>query len=331
MHIAIIGAGLAGLCCARELLAARHTVVVYEKHDDPGGRSRTCESEVGGLDFGAQYLTVQSASFRKRADAWRKAGWVAPWTGRLVSLEDGVAGSAGRAQQRLVGVPGMGALAGHLALGTDVRLGQRVERIESSGSQWLLSVQAETVPVPATAGPFDAVILALPADQATLLLEPAPEIAAQAAQLRMAPCWSLKMAIQDTLGLAYDGAWNRNGGRLGWIAHDASKPQRRPGEHWVAHATPEWSVEHLLEDPERAREKLLKAFHDVTGTAMQPVYSAVHRWPYAQALAPLPGLFLWDEARRIGACGDWFACGLEGPGRIENACLSGVAIADAIS
>jgi len=331
MHIAIIGAGLAGLCCARELLAARHTVVVYEKHDDPGGRSRTCETEVGGLDFGAQYFTVQSDAFRKRTDAWRKAGWVAPWTGRLVSLEDGAVRSAGRAQQRLVGVPGMGSLARYLALGSDVRLGQRVEGIEPLGSQWLLSVRADTAPVPATAGPFDAVVLALPSDQAALLLEPAPEIAAQAAQLRMAPCWSLTMAFQDTLGLAYDGAWIRGGGRLGWIAHDASKPQRRPGEHWVAHATPEWSLEHLLEDPERAKEKLLKAFHDVTGSSVQPVYSTVHRWPYAQALAPLPGLFLWDEARRIGACGDWFACGLEGPGRIENACLSGLAIAEAIS
>jgi renalase len=330
MHIAIIGAGLAGLSCARELLAARHTVTIYEKHPDAGGRTRTCETEVGGLDFGAQYFTAQSDAFQKRVAAWRKAGWVAPWSGKLVRLEDGKAHSAGRAQQRLVGVPGMGSLAGHLALGADVRLEQRVNAIESHGGQWLLSVEADTVPIPATAGPFDAVIIAIPSDQATLLLEPAPELAAKAAALQMAPCWSLMMAFQDTLGLQYDGAWVQ-GGRLGWIARDASKPQRRPGEHWIAHSTPEWATEHLMEDPERAKEKLLKAFHEITGSAVQPVYSAVHRWPYAQALQPLPGLFLWDEARRIGLCGDWFDCGLEGGGRIENACLSGTALASAIA
>lgn len=330
MHIAIIGAGLAGLSCARELLAARHTVTIYEKHPDVGGRTRTCETEVGGLDFGAQYFTAQSDAFQKRVAAWRRAGWVAPWSGKLVRLEDGKAQSAGRAQQRLVGVPGMGSLAGHLALGADVRLEQRVNAIEAHGDQWLLSVEADTVPIPATAGPFDAVILAIPSDQATLLLEPAPELAAKTAAMRMAPCWSLMMAFQDTLGLEYDGAWVQ-GGRLGWIARDASKPQRRPGEHWIAHSTPEWATEHLMEDPERAREKLLKAFHEITGSAVQPVYSAVHRWPYAQALQPLPGVFLWDEARRIGVCGDWFDCGLEGGGRIENACLSGMALGSAIA
>ena len=85
-----------------------------------------------------------------------------------------------------------------------------------------------------------------------------------------------------------------------------------------------------MEDPERAKEKLLKAFHEVTGSLVQPVYAAVHRWPYAQALAPLPETYLWDASRRIGVCGDWFSCGLDGGGGIENACLSGTAMADAI-
>jgi predicted NAD/FAD-dependent oxidoreductase len=331
MHIAIIGAGLAGLSCARELSVARHTVTVYEKHEDAGGRSRTCQTELGGFDYGAQYFTARSEAFQKRVNAWRKAGWVAPWSGKLVTINAEGARPAGRDQQRLVAVPGMGALAQQLALGLDLRRGQRVNAIAANGAQWLLKVESDTVPIEASAGPFDAVILAMPADQAALLLEsaPAPELAAQAAQIKMAPCWSLMLAFPEALGLRYDGAW-LDGGRLAWIAHDASKPQRRPGEHWVAHAGAEWSREHLLDDPERVKEKLLRAFHEATGTAMQPVHAALHRWPYAQAQQTLPGLFLWDRERRIGACGDWFDCGLEGAGRIENACLSGVALAGAI-
>jgi hypothetical protein len=329
MHIAIIGAGLAGLSCARELLVARHSVTVYEKHSDTGGRTRTCQTELGGFDFGAQYFTARSEAFQKRVSAWRKAGWVAPWSGKLVSINDEGMQPAGRDQQRFVAVPGMGALAEQLALAVDVRKEQRINRIEPHGAQWLLKVESDTVPIEASAGPFDAVILAMPADQAALLLEPAPELAAQAAQHRMAPCWSLMLAFPEPLGLRYDGAW-LDGSRLSWIAQDASKPQRRPGEHWVCHAGAEWSREHLLDDPERVKEKLLRAFHEVTGTAVQPVHAAVHRWPYAQAQEPLPGLFLWDRERRIGACGDWFDCGLEGAGKIENACLSGVALAGAI-
>jgi len=136
----------------------------------------------------------------------------------------------------------------------------------------------------------------------------------------------LILGFQQSLGLKYDGAWVQ-GSRLKWIARDTSKPQRRPGEHWIGHASPEWSMEHLADDPERAKEKLLKAFHEATGSQVQPVYADVHRWRYAQATSTLPGDCLWDADGRIGVCGDWFAAGLDGSGRVENAFLSGLAMA----
>ena len=137
------------------------------------------------------------------------------------------------------------------------------------------------------------------------------------------------LGFQDSLGLQYDGAWI-NGKRLAWIAQDASKPQRRAGEHWIGQASVEWSIEHLEEDPERAKEKLLKAFHEATGSHVQPIYAAVHRWRYSQAIRPLDADCLWDADLHLGACGDWFAAGLEGKGRVENAYLSGLALAESL-
>ncbi len=335
MHIAIIGAGLAGLTCARQLQAQGNTVIVYEKNRDISGRMHTRQTELGGFDHGAQYFTASSDKFKKEIVTWRKAGWVAAWDGKLVALENGVTKKAAgrtaeRSKQRYVAVPGMSALGQQLAEGLDVRTDQSVKRIEPFGAQWLLSVQSDTAPINASAGPFDAVIVAAPADQASPLLEEAaPKFAKQAMKARLAPCWSLIMGFQDSLGLGYDGAWVQ-GSRLSWIAHDASKPQRRPGEHWVGHASPAWSLEHLEDDPERAKEKLLKAFHEATGSQVQPVYASAHRWRYAQATQPLDGDCLWDKKLRIGACGDWFAAGLEGGGRVENAYLSGLALAESV-
>lgn len=332
MHIGIIGAGMAGLICARTLLARGDAVTLYEKGRDPGGRMGTRRNELGGFDHGAQYFTVATELFKKEAAAWKSAGRVANWEPRLVSLKRGEAHAAGRndMRERLVGVPGMGSLAEYLAHGLDLRTEQAVQRIESYGRQWLLSVQSDTTPIAATAGPFDAVVLALPADQAVPLLDAAPTFAAQADQARLAPCWALILGFQDTLGLDYDGAWVQES-RLAWIAQDASKPQRRPGEHWVAHASTEWSAEHLEDDPARARDKLLKAFHEATDTHVQPVHASVHRWRYAQAVKPVPGNCLWDPELRIGVCGDWFTAGLEGGGRLENAYLSGLALGTAIA
>lgn len=332
MHIAVIGAGLSGLTCARQLQERGHRVVVYEKDEAAGGRMGTRQTELGGFDHGAQYFTVSSDRFKKEVGAWKKAGWVMPWDGKLVTLENGVAKPAGRTNgsSRLVAVPGMAALGTQLADGIELRSGQTVRSLERFGDQWLLRVMCDTVPVDASAGPFDAVILAIPADQAMPLLQPLSSLAGQVGQEHLAPCWALILSFEQALGLDYDGAWV-NGSRLRWIARDTSKPQRRPGEHWVGHASPEWSLEHLNDDPERAKEKLLKAFHEATGSHVQPVYADVYRWRFAQATSTLPGDCLWDGKARIGVCGDWFSAGLEGNGRIENAYLSGYALAEAVA
>ncbi|GAA4016514.1 NAD(P)/FAD-dependent oxidoreductase [Actimicrobium antarcticum] len=333
MHIAIIGAGLSGLTCAHRLQEQGHRVTVYEKSHAVSGRMSTRKTDLGGFDHGAQYFTATSAAFKKDVAVWTKAGWVAPWQGKFVALENGKSKPAGKSapdkSTRHVGVPAMRAVGEQLAQGLDIRTAQRVGRIEKFGEQWLLEVHADTVPIAASAGPFDAVVVAVPADQAEQLLSVVPAFARQAKKARLVPCWTMMLAFQEGLDLGYDGAWV-SGSRLGWLAHDASKPGRRPGEHWVCNATSAWSIEHLEDDPERVKEKLLKAFHEATGSHVQPVYATVHRWRYAQAQAPLDADCLWNKKLRIGACGDWFKAGLDGAGRVENAYLSGTALAASI-
>lgn len=333
MHIAIVGAGLAGLICARQLQEQGNQVIVYEKNGEISGRMATRQTELGGFDHGAQYFTASSDKFKKAIVGWRKAGWVSAWNGKLVSLENGETESAGRSaellKQRYVATPGMSALGQQLAQGIDIRTEQLVKRIEAHGDQWLLKIESDTAPIDASAGPFDAVILAIPASQAGSLLSVAPKLAAEAERARFAPCWALMLGFQDSLNLHFDGAWVKSS-RLAWIARDASKQERRPGEHWVAHASPAWSIEHFDDDEDRAKEKLLKAFHIATGSQVQPIYANVHRWRFAQAVQPIAGDCLWDNTLRIGACGDWFKAGLDGGGKIENAYLSGLAMAESL-
>ncbi len=334
MHIAIVGAGLSGLICAHQLQEQGNTVIVYEKGAEPGGRMGTRQTELGGFDHGAQYFTASSGPFKQAIVGWRKAGLVAPWSGKLVVLDNGEARPAARSaallKQRFVAVPGMNALAQHLAQGIDLRCEQSVRKIEEHGDhQWLLKIASDGAPIEASAGPFDAVIVAVPAPSAVSLLAVAPKLAEQAGKVRYAPCWSLMLGFPMPLELGFDGAWVE-GSRLSWIARDSSKPKRRLGEHWVAHASGVWSDEHYEDDEERAREKLLKAFRDATGSEVQPLYVALHRWNLAQALDPIEQGCLWDGANRVGACGDWCAAGVDGAGRVENAYLSGLAMAEAL-
>lgn len=329
MHIAVIGAGISGLTCARQLQIQGHSVTVYEKSREVSGRMSTRQTEFGGFDYGAQYLTASSADFRKQLAAWKKAGVIIDWNADLAQLNQGVRKPAGRSQKRFIPIPGMSGLCAHLAQGLDIRCEQVVRRIEPLGKQWLLSVGSSSVAIDASAGPFDAVLLAVPADQAASLLAPIPALAKQVAKAKLSPCWAMMLSFPLPLELGYDGAWV-SGSRLAWIARDNAKPEHRDGERWVAHASTDWSVRHLEDDEERVKEKLLKAFHEATGSQVQPIHASAHRWRYAQALAPLAEDCLWRPRLRIGACGDWFAAGLEGCGQVENAWLSGMALAAAV-
>lgn len=56
MHVVVVGAGLAGLSAAVELLAQGNTVTVVEASDGPGGRVRTDDVDGYKLDRGFQVL-----------------------------------------------------------------------------------------------------------------------------------------------------------------------------------------------------------------------------------------------------------------------------------
>jgi renalase len=333
MKIAVIGSGIAGLACASRLAASGHEVVVFERADAVGGRIATLKTEVGGFDHGAQYLTARSAAFVAEVERWTGEGVVAPWAVTARNLDDrGCSMESGRTQ-RWVGLPGMAAIPAFLATGLDVRLGVRVTGIAphtGGAGRWALA--CENVDGDATTtseGPFDAVVVAIPAQAAVALLEAAPMLARQAGAARIEPCWALLLAFPESIAAhraeAIGDAAFVDRGRLAWIARESSKPGRRLGERWTAHAQSAWSVEHFDDDPEDVKAKLLRAFHDATGTDEQPLWAQVHRWRYALSRSSLTCKYLWDAEGRIGACGDW-CHGF----RIEDAWLSGIALADAM-
>ena len=67
-RVLVIGAGLAGLCCARSLHAAGVDVHVLEAEDDIGGRVRTDEVDGFLLDRGFQVLLAAYPECRRRLD-----------------------------------------------------------------------------------------------------------------------------------------------------------------------------------------------------------------------------------------------------------------------
>ena len=319
-RIAVIGAGLAGLACARALRARGATVRLFDKGRGPGGRLATRRAEAEGLalqfDHGAQYLTARGEGFA----VLLAAHGAAPW------------GAAGR----LVGTPGMSALPRALAAGLDLATARHVTAIEGAPGAWMVRhLDAAMVrpgrPPPAMApeadGPFDAIALALPPAQAAPLVAPhAPAWPARLAAVRLAPCWTVMAAFAAPLPLP-DGLRPEDGSPIGWAARDSSKPGRpRGAECWVVQGGPGWSRTHLEDGPETVLPALLAALGALAGAPLPaPVHAAAHRWRYSLVEVPLGEPCLADRSLGLGLAGDWCLAG-----RAEAAFDSGTALAAAL-
>ncbi len=316
-RVAVVGAGLAGLVCARTLADHGVPVCVFDKGRGPGGRATTRRNERGRYDHGAQYFTARETHFVRYVRSWVHDGLVAPWRGRIATLRAGEALEPQGDAERFVAVPRMSALARHLAADLRVACGVRVAAVLPDGAGWRLVAEDGHA-----LGVFGAVAVATPPAQAVPLLAAAPELAARAGQVRMAPCLAALVEFASPVGAAFDAAFVESS-PLAWIAREASKPGREPGERWVLHASPQWSWQHLEELPERFAAALIDALGRALDAPLPDVSNRTgHRWRYARATEPLPESFLYAVAIRLGACGDW--CGGE---RIESAWRSGVALA----
>lgn len=287
---------------------------------DPSGRARLTR-----FDHGAPGFAATSPAFHRFAEQARADGLLQLWQPSVAAA--GFAFDAGAVHY--LPVPDMPALCRDLLADSQTCWGRTVEALRRDAEGWRVQVLGADLPQA-----FDAVVLALPPAQAAPLLMPHRRDWAQRASLAlMQPCWTL-MAVTDAL--ADEPAWSvarPATGPLAWIVRNDCRAGREsaPGEaHWVLHARPAWSRQHLEETAPWVQAQLQAALTEWLGQPLAWRLALVHRWRYANAHVPgtqPAAQCWWDAERAIGACGDF----LGGGGGVEGAWLSAHALAQTFS
>jgi len=320
---AVVGAGMAGLACARRLVASGIDVKIFDKGWGVGGRAATrrihvAESELR-FDHGAQYFTARNSAFRTEVDRLIAAGAVARYPNTVIGITD-AARSLLPEEPRFVGAHGMNAMAKALADGLDVETSCHIRECMRAPEGWALARSDE-----ARMGPFDSVVIAVPAEQAAELLLPiAPSLAQEAQAARTSPCWAAMLVFPSPVRVDFEAARVGGSSPLAWGAQ--MKSNGSAYSCWVLHAKRDWSNANINQSAEWVVDKLAREFSELAHIDVQPLHASAHRWRYAQVQISAGTPFAWDAGLGIGVCGDWRL----GP-RVELAWQSGDALGIAIA
>jgi len=347
-RIAIVGAGIAGLMCARTLADHGLAVTLFDKGRGPGGRTSTRRADPYQWDHGAPSISAYSPLAQRWLDRWQQEGVLTAWSPRCAHAAAGKVSILPQSQSpaTLVGTPAGNALAIHLAQGIAIRAGCsvacsiEVTRCERRDNVWALLAKDAASETERELGTFTHLLLATPPENIRRITNISPHAAPlvrAVAGVMMTPSWVAMLAWDRPLDLPFDKI-DLDAGPLASAWRDNSKPERRGGadELWVLRASDEWSLRSIESSALEVSAELTREFVQVCAEAgvvvRAPAVLIAHRWRYAYASTPLNTDCLWLREPALGACGDWCA---GNPVRgvspresgVERAILSGAALA----
>jgi predicted NAD/FAD-dependent oxidoreductase len=344
LDVIVIGAGIAGLCAAGELVRAGRRVLMLEKSRGIGGRMATRRLGDAVCDHGAQFFTVRGRAFGAIVTAANDDAAVQTWChgfARDGSLGSDVAVGDGHARWR--GTRGMTDLpkwlvnelmSSDLAGRCDIRTGGQVTAVAVDGSR--VRVSLNTSDGRAESLTAAAAVITAPVPQALDLMQaggmcrgasdvvPA-ETLRQLEAVAYDPCFALMLVLDRPSLVPEPGGMHfavEGGGPIAWLA-DNQRKGISPVPALTAHATGTFSREHFDMPPDAVMELLLDAVRPwIDGDPETAVVErSLHRWKFALPTTVLPEpVVAVSQSPPIACCGDAFA----GP-RVEGAASSGLA------
>lgn len=298
-RVAIIGAGISGLACARQLVKEGVEIVVFEKSRSLGGRCASRSWEGCVFDHGAQFFTARSPDFQSYLEELGASveAIEAPVIDELGDL-------VGVDSRRLYHVEGNNRLARELAAGLAVRRETVIDQIADR------LVAGES---------FDAVVSSAPWPQTAAMLGITTAASPYERNLTAAFLYDLPWIgrARETYAMS-----DRSGSALAWSACENHKMGRVPEGRtlFVGQASPEFSAKHYDAPRDAWSQRLQTELEEkwkLDSTRRAGIFA--HRWGFARRVVEAQNVILPEG---VHVCGDTL-----GESRIEDVWLSGHALA----
>jgi predicted NAD/FAD-dependent oxidoreductase len=337
--VAIIGAGVAGLACAQQLHQSGYRVVVVEKSRGVGGRMATRRLETTCADHGVRYLEAQGKFLPPLIEVLLQRGILQAWTDdvyQLNSTQPEITNESESSQiNRYVAPAGMTAVAKFLAKDLEMWLNRRVEAITPTAENtWHLTLNSPDETFQELTA--KAVVMAIPAPQALMLVEPlrgtiASEFLDSLGSVEFDPCITVMAGYQNQqLALpSWQACDVSDNSDLAWIGLDSSKRSNATAPIFVLHSTADFANRYIdNEDLKPRGQKLLSSATELLLFGLDnPDWFQVHRWRYAFPNHSLSQDYLYSATPLpLICCGDW--CGGD---LIDGAMNSGIVAASKIN
>ncbi|NJR67178.1 MAG: NAD(P)-binding protein, partial [Leptolyngbyaceae cyanobacterium CRU_2_3] len=331
-----------GLVCGQRLRQLGYRVVVVEKSRGVGGRMATRRLPETWADHGVRCLENQGKFSQAIAQILTERQILHLWTETLYEIKakanpvkahqagtTGEIGAATDCQPRYVSTHGLTAIAKFLSTGLEIWRSQRVRAIiPTPGQTW--TVALESAAEETRMAPAKAIVLAIPAPQALMLLEPLaallpPMLLSAVRSVEFEACITAIATYTPThfpqiteipwQAIACSGIAD-----LAWISLETSKHPDSAQPVIVAQSSAEFADRHLEStDLHPVGHHLLTSAAQLLPWLAQPELLQVHRWRYAFVSRPLSKFYLSTAQPLPLVCaGDW--CG---GNTVEHALQSG--------
>ena len=267
MKIAVVGAGISGLVCAKHLVAGGQEVTVLEKSRSLGGRCATRKFGDHVVDTGAQYFTVRDPIVRKEIEQ------VAGVQFKKITQPILIAGKKGEVyregEERFYIGNGNNRLGAMLADGLEIRKEVEVGVVTLVGKEWEVA-----------GGRYDVVVSSAPWPQSAKILGGSQDAVGYEPNL--------------TALLEYNGGWSGavyaqidSSGEdpLSWVACENAKVGRvvDGSTVYVIQASAKYSRENLEKKPEEWVGDLQARLEQAWGLNPEKRGQVMsHRWRYAR-------------------------------------------------